>query len=64
MAQKKKGEIGSSFDGLPAEEGIPEICAEQAVKQIPADQIKAAPCLGVSDCAGFLDGPRLSSSMM
>ena len=42
MAQKKKGKIGSSFDSFLAEEGILEICEEQAVKQILADQIKAA----------------------
>ncbi len=42
MAQKKKGKIGSSFDGFLAEEGILETCEEQALKQILADQIKAA----------------------
>ena len=42
MAQKKKGKIGSSFDGFLAEEGILETCEEQAVKQILADQIEAA----------------------
>jgi hypothetical protein len=42
MAQKKKGEIGSSFDGFLAEEGILGKCEEQALKQILADQIKAA----------------------
>lgn len=42
MAQKKKGRIGSSFDGFLAEEGILETCEEQALKQILADQIKAA----------------------
>jgi antitoxin HicB len=42
MARKKKGEIGSSFDGFLAEEGILETCEEQALKQILADQIKAA----------------------
>ena len=42
MAQKKKGEIGSSFDGFLAEEGILETCEERALKQILADQIKAA----------------------
>jgi antitoxin HicB len=40
MAQKKKGGIGSSFDGFLAEEGILEACEE--LKQILADQIKAA----------------------
>jgi hypothetical protein len=38
----KKGKIGSSFDDFLAEEGILEICKEQALKQILADQIKAA----------------------
>jgi antitoxin HicB len=42
MAQKKKGKTGSSFDGFLAEEGILESCEEQALKQILADQIKAA----------------------
>ena len=42
MAQKKKGKIGSSFDAFLAEEGILESCEEQALKQILADQIKAA----------------------
>lgn len=42
MAQKKKGKIGSSFDGFLAEEGILESCEEQALKQILADQIMAA----------------------
>ena len=42
MAHKKKGKIGSSFDGFLAEEGILEACEEQALKQILADQIKAA----------------------
>jgi len=28
MAQKKKGKIGSSFDGFLAEEGILETCEE------------------------------------
>ena len=38
----KKGTIGSSFDGLLAEQGILEECEEQAIKQILADQIKEA----------------------
>ena len=42
MAIKGKGRIGSSFDDFLAEEGILEICEEQAIKQILADQIKAA----------------------
>lgn len=42
MAHKKKGKIGSSFDDFLAEQGILETCEEQAVKQILADQIKAA----------------------
>jgi hypothetical protein len=42
MAVKKKGRIGSSFDEFLAEEGILETCEEQALKQILADQIKAA----------------------
>jgi len=34
--------VGSSFDGFLAEQGILEECQERAVKQILADQIKAA----------------------
>src|SRR5260370_19891524 len=39
---KKKGRVGSSFDGFLAEQGILEECQEQALKQILADRIKAA----------------------
>ncbi|MFN7938548.1 MAG: Fis family transcriptional regulator [Bryobacteraceae bacterium] len=39
---KKKGKIGSSFDEFLAEQSILEECEEQAIKQILADQIKAA----------------------
>jgi hypothetical protein len=42
MAHKKKGTVGSSFDDFLAEQGILQECEEQAVKQILADQIKAA----------------------
>ncbi len=42
MARKKKGKVGSSFDGFLADQGILEECEQQAVKQILADQIKAA----------------------
>jgi len=42
MTHKKKGRVGSSFDDFLAEQGILEKCEEQAVKQILADQIKAA----------------------
>jgi hypothetical protein len=42
MTHKKKGKVGSSFDGFLAEQGILEVCEEKAVKQILADQIKAA----------------------
>ena len=42
MPQKKKGRLGSSFDEFLAEEGILEVCEEQAIKQILADQIVAA----------------------
>jgi antitoxin HicB len=42
MAQKKKGKVGSSFDGFLAEQGILEECEEHAIKQILADQIKVA----------------------
>lgn len=36
------GRIGSSFDGFLAGQGILEECEERAIKQILADQIKAA----------------------
>lgn len=42
MMAKKKGKLGSSFDSFLAEQGILEECEEQAIKQILADQIKAA----------------------
>lgn len=34
--------IGSNFDDFPAEQGILEVCEEQAIKEILADQIRAA----------------------
>jgi hypothetical protein len=40
--KKKKGKVGSSFDAFLAEQGILEECEERAIKQILADQIKAA----------------------
>jgi antitoxin HicB len=42
MTHKKRGRIGSPFDDFLAEQGILEECEEQAVKQILADQIRAA----------------------
>jgi hypothetical protein len=42
MTHRKQGRIGSSFDAYLAEEGILESCEEQALKQILADQIRAA----------------------
>ena len=39
---KGKGRIGSSFDSFLDEQGILQECEEQAIKQILADQIKAA----------------------
>lgn len=42
MAPRKKGKIGSSFDDFLAEQGILQECEERAIKQILADQIKAA----------------------
>ena len=42
MPQKSKGKIGSSFDDFLAGEGILQECEERAIKQILADQIKAA----------------------
>jgi len=42
MTKKRKGKVGSSFDGYLAEQGILEECEERAIKQILADQIRAA----------------------
>ena len=42
MPKIKKGKLGSLFDEFLAEEGILEVCEEQAIKQILADQIMAA----------------------
>jgi hypothetical protein len=42
MTNIRKGKVGSSFDAFLAEQGILEECEEQAIKQILADQIKAA----------------------
>jgi hypothetical protein len=42
MALRKKGKIGSSFDGFLTEQGIFRACEEQAIKQILADQSRAA----------------------
>src|SRR5580700_6228121 len=48
MALKKKGQpkaqarIGSSFDDFLADQGMLRECEEQAIKQVLADQIKAA----------------------
>lgn len=38
----KKKNIGSNFDDFLAEQGIIEVCEEQAIKEILADQIRAA----------------------
>jgi len=42
MASRKNSGIGSSLDSFLAEEGNLESCEEQAIKEILADQIKAA----------------------
>lgn len=42
MPRKQKGRIGSSFDDFLASEGILQECEEGAIKQVLADQIKAA----------------------
>ena len=34
--------IGSNFDGFLAEQGMLEVCEEQAIKEMLADQIRAA----------------------
>ena len=38
----RKQNIGSSFDDFLEEEGLLEVCEEQAIKAILADQVKAA----------------------
>lgn len=38
----KKKNIGSNFDDFLAEQGILEVCEEQAIKEILADQIRVA----------------------
>jgi len=42
MASRKNSGIGSSLDSFLAEDGILESCEKQAIKEILADQIKAA----------------------
>jgi hypothetical protein len=42
MTSKRKGKVGPSFDAFLAEQNILEECEEQTIKQILADQIKAA----------------------
>lgn len=42
MGLRKKGQIGSSFDGFLDCQGILQECEEQAIKQILADQLEAA----------------------
>lgn len=42
MATKRRAKIGPSFDGFLEEQGLVHECEEQAIKQILADQIKAA----------------------
>jgi antitoxin HicB len=42
VTHKKRGRVGSPFDDFLSEQGILEECEEQAVKQILADQIRAA----------------------
>jgi DNA-binding phage protein len=38
----RKQNIGASFDDFLEEEGLLEVCEEQAIKAILADQVKAA----------------------
>lgn len=42
MATRKKGKVSYSFDDFLAAQGMLQECEEQAIKQILADQIKAA----------------------
>ena len=42
MTIANKGGVGASFDEFLAEQGILAECEEQAIKQILADQIRAA----------------------
>jgi len=38
----RKKNIGSNFDDFLANQGVLEVCEEQAIKEILADQIRAA----------------------
>ncbi len=42
MSTQSNPHIGSSFDAFLAEEGILEICEEQAIKELVAEQIVRA----------------------
>ena len=42
MSQKPSPHVGSSFDDFLSEEGLLEVCEEQAIKELLAEQIKRA----------------------
>ena len=42
MSQKPNPHVGSSFDEFLSEEGLLEVCEEQAIKELLAEQIKRA----------------------
>ncbi len=42
MSQNSNPHIGSSFDDFLAEEGLLEVCEEQAIKELLAEQIEQA----------------------
>jgi hypothetical protein len=42
VKKRKTGRVGSSFDEFLAEQGLLQECEERAIKQILADQFKAA----------------------
>ena len=42
MSQKPSPHVGSSFDDFLSEEGLLEVCEEQAIKELWAEQIKRA----------------------
>ncbi len=42
MSQNSNPHLGSSFDDFLAEEGLLEVCEEQAIKELLAEQIERA----------------------
>ncbi len=42
MSQNSNPHLGSSFDDFLVEEGLLEVCEEQAIKELLAEQIECA----------------------